>query len=189
MIAELIKLDWFLTHYINFKLSHPLLNDFFPIFTNLHIGKGLYSYIFFGLILLWIILKRGKALKIFLALAITLGASDFISYNFLKNNIKRVRPNNNMEIDTITRAYGPTSYSFPSNHAVNSMAAAVILSFFYYRLQYFFFIWAFLMAYSRVYVGVHFVGDVLAGLLIGFLFGKIFLFFVFKRFTFFLRAL
>ncbi|MDB2426120.1 phosphatase PAP2 family protein [bacterium] len=183
------KLDWTITEFINFNMSHPFLNKFFPIITNIHHGKEIFGYIFYALIIAWLALKKTKALKVLAALVLTLAITDSISYHLIKNNVKRVRPNNNLKVMTVTRTYGPKSYSFPSNHAVNSTAAAVVLSFFYFKFAPLFYIWAFLIAYSRVYVGVHFVSDVIGGALIGFLMGKFFVLFVFRRFKFFMTAL
>jgi undecaprenyl-diphosphatase len=57
----------------------------------------------------------------------------------------------------------------PSNHAANMFAFATTLSFFYKRYKTFLFILASLIAFSRVYVGVHFPGDIFFGALIGYI--------------------
>lgn len=68
-------------------------------------------------------------------------------------------------------------YGFVSSHAANSFAVmAFILSVFKNRvplLTWMMWIWALLIIYSRVYLGVHYPGDVLAGALLGFLLGKL----------------
>ena len=63
---------------------------------------------------------------------------------------------------------GPvTGNSFPSSHAVNNFSAALVIAFFYRRWGWLYFIVAALVAYSRVYVGVHWPSDVLAGIFVG----------------------
>ena len=87
--------------------------------------------------------------------------------NLFKNGFQRLRPGNNPEIAGIIRAIQHRrSFSFISGHASNSMAAA----FFLYKvlrpyLKYmgFFFLWPLIFAYSRIYLGLHYPGDILVG--------------------------
>lgn len=59
------------------------------------------------------------------------------------------------------------SLSMPSIHAANMFAAATVLTLFWRRLWLWYFVPAALVAYSRVYVGVHYPGDILAGAAVG----------------------
>lgn len=87
--------------------------------------------------------------------------------NLFKNGFQRLRPGNNPEIAGIIRAIQHrSSFSFISGHAANSMAAA----FFLYKvmkpyLKYmgFIFLWPLIFAYSRIYLGLHYPGDILMG--------------------------
>ena len=66
------------------------------------------------------------------------------------------------------------AFSFFSGHAANSMAVA---AFIYFTLRSYFkyfsliFLWPFIFAYSRIYLGLHYPGDILTGYLFGFIFG------------------
>lgn len=60
-----------------------------------------------------------------------------------------------------------TSKSFPSDHAALAFVIASLLSFFYPRWSRAFYVWAFLIALSRIFVGVHYPLDVAAGIIIG----------------------
>jgi len=61
----------------------------------------------------------------------------------------------------------PSTYSFPSGHAVVAFACATVISFAVPRLRWPLFGLAALVAFSRVYVGVHYPGDIAAGAVIG----------------------
>ena len=73
------------------------------------------------------------------------------------------------EMVHIVGGYRGGSYGFPSCHAANSFALAsfLILLFANRKLSLFIFAWAVLNSYSRVYLGVHYPGDLLVGAIIG----------------------
>lgn len=97
------------------------------------------------------------------------------STNLIKNSVRRLRPGSDPAIADIIRAIQKRhSFSFISGHASNSMAVA----FFAYRvlhpyLKYigFFFLWPLIFAYSRIYLGLHYPGDILCGYLFGLFMG------------------
>ena len=91
--------------------------------------------------------------------------------NLIKFTIKRLRPGNNPELAGLIRTVqNRKSFSFISGHASNSMAVA----FFLYRVLHpyikymgFFFLWPLIFAYSRIYLGLHYPGDILVGYAFG----------------------
>lgn len=84
----------------------------------------------------------------------------------LKNLVARSRPFFfNTAVDLLISV--PTDYSFPSGHTMSSFTAAVILYHADKRLGIPALILAFLIAFSRLYLYVHFPSDVIAGALIG----------------------
>ena len=86
-----------------------------------------------------------------------------LTATLLKTLIPRHRPRVHQLVP------GPKDHSFPSGHAATSFAGATVLAFFAPRLRVPLYVLAAGIAFSRVYVGVHWPLDVIAGALLGFL--------------------
>ena len=111
--------------------------------------------------------KKGK-IALFL-LIISLSLNDSICAQILKPFFERVRPSH-MSIEGLNLLVSKGGkWSMPSNHASNMFSLAVILSYFYGRFKVILFFLATVIAISRVYVGVHYPGDVIIGAFIGYI--------------------
>jgi len=126
-----------------------------------------------GLILLWIFgpqIWRPRIQLLFIGILVTA-----ISVLILKFSIKRPRPEG--EWGQIYRSSDP--HSFPSGHAARAtMLTMLILLAGPFWLGLVMIAWALLVAFSRISLGVHFVSDILAGTILGILFGGV-VFFIF----------
>ena len=95
-----------------------------------------------------------------------------------KDFFERLRPNNDLELNGIIRVLRqPESFSFFSGHASTSFAVTTLVVLFLRKKQSWFFLlflWPLLFSLSRIYVGVHFPLDLLAGALVGTLLAFIF---------------
>jgi len=109
-------------------------------------------------------LKQTEKREAFWDLIVAL-ALNFIIMLILKTAVSRPRPG---EIST----NGPSS-SFPSAHASRSFVMFGILSNFYQKFLYFFYILAIIISFSRLYLGVHYFTDVWFGAIIGLVISRI----------------
>ncbi|MFQ5769792.1 MAG: phosphatase PAP2 family protein [bacterium] len=137
-------------------------------------------------ILLWIFLffKGGKIGRLAAFLIIpTLILADQSSSHWLKPIIARIRPCHTLPDARLLVGCGG-EFSFPSGHATNSFAAALLFSYFYRNYRYFLFGMAALVSFSRIYVGVHYPADVLAGIILGIVCGALIIF-IYKASTYF----
>ena len=99
--------------------------------------------------------------------------SDQTSSNLIKNSVKRQRPCHVEHLNSLEKVPCSHGYSFTSSHATNHFAisAFLFLLFGAWKFRMIFFLWAALIAFAQVYVGVHYPLDVLAGSVLGILIG------------------
>ena len=164
-IAESLRLwDVALLHRVNRDWTLPWLNAAMPMFTDMHkllfVRWALAPAVTAG----WIKWKGRRGLTILLIAVAAVGATDLLCHRVVKKIVHRTRPN--IAGVSIERAPG-SSYSMPSNHAANASAAAVTIGAFEPPLLIPLLAFAALVAYSRVYVGVHYPSDVIVAALIG----------------------
>jgi undecaprenyl-diphosphatase len=98
----------------------------------------------------------------------------------IKPGVARLRPCNMEELHGMlhtVKQYAAESFSFVSSHAATSFAIVTFVHASLHKkyISILIFVWAFVYSYSRIYLGVHFFGDVLCGALLGIICGKIFI--------------
>jgi undecaprenyl-diphosphatase len=167
MIEWLDQLDKGLFLWLN-SLHAPWADVLMDIITNKRTWYALYA-LFFGFILFkqrW----RGLITIIFFLMAV--GAADYLASGIFKPFFERFRPCHAPDLEGLVHVVGGCGkkFGFMSSHAATHFAMATFL-WLSFRKQmpylWLLFAWAALIAYSRVYVGVHYMGDILAGGLTG----------------------
>lgn len=87
-------------------------------------------------------------------------------YKLVKHVVRRARPCNALaSVESRMRLLD--RFSFPSGHTAGAFLMATVVSFFYPLISAVFFTWAMLVGVSRIYLGVHYPTDVLAGMVVG----------------------
>ncbi len=165
----ILGIDYELLYWINIKLS----NGFFDIIMPMSRNKFFWAPVYLFLVTYLLINYPKVGWKIILSLILLIALSDQISSGLLKPIFNRVRPCNAENIKAYINVLIPCGVgkSMPSSHAANHFALATYLSIVMPDLSKkyiaLFFIWAFLVSYAQVYVGVHFPLDVMAGGMVG----------------------
>ena len=128
----------------------------------------------YALVIFYLFRKNSfsRGLYLFIALVVCVALADLASVHLFKNVVQRYRPSHNLEIQDMlhfVNGYKGGLYGFVSSHAANLFAFAifVLLNVRNKSLIIISFVWAFLGVYSRMYLGVHYPSDIIAGALLG----------------------
>jgi undecaprenyl-diphosphatase len=115
-----------------------------------------------------------KSILIFVAITLLILCADQFA-GVLKHSIQRLRPSNDPSINQYVRVFFEKGgqFGFVSAHAANAFAFATFSIMLFRNSRYTAFIipWAILVAYTRIYLGVHYPGDILGGALLGIVIG------------------
>lgn len=173
IVDALLKLDHSIWVKINNEWHFRLLDEIMPIMRNQYTWAPVYAFLLFFSI--WKFGKKGLFWS--LAYFISFALCDYISAGIIKEAVMRLRPCNDpinsLQMRLLVEC--GSGYSFPSSHATNHFGMSLFLYFsfgkFYKWIKPTVILWAALVAYAQVYVGVHYPIDVFTGAIIGSLIG------------------
>jgi len=146
--------------------SNPILDKFWVAIT--HLGDGGILFILLAVFLM--VFKSTRKVGFMCLLSILIGA--LLTNGLLKNLVQRSRPFTQTDISLLIKA--PNDFSFPSGHTTASFAFAFVMMKTNFKrmgvpIAYLSLFLASLIAFSRLYLYVHYPSDILAGLVIAFL--------------------
>lgn len=170
MIDYLEHIDQQLLLLIN-GFNNPFFDKVMWVISDAYFGIPFYLLFFFIAIRFFGV---KKAMLIILVGAIAVGLADLASKHFFKEVFLRYRPSHNLLLSGkihLVDEYKGGTYGFVSSHAANMFAIATCLGLYFYsfnkKLIFILFVWAALIAYSRMYLGVHYPSDIFVGGLLG----------------------
>ncbi|PSR09902.1 MAG: phosphatase PAP2 family protein [Candidatus Arcticimaribacter sp.] len=169
MLDQLLEWDIALFLFLN-GLGTSFFDPFWMLMTHKATNFAVYLVLLF-----WF--YRFKGMKQTLFLLLSVGALILVTdqiTNVFKNGFERLRPCHNLEVQDVMRLVKSGCgglYSYFSGHASNSFALATYFSILFSarfpKLKFVLFLIAACIAYSRVYVGVHFPLDIVSGAVFG----------------------
>ncbi|MBI9066373.1 MAG: phosphatase PAP2 family protein [Salinivirgaceae bacterium] len=161
-----------------FQLINGFHNPFFDWLMTFI--SGTLSWIPLYAVLLFFAIKKEKKYWWLLIIAISLLIiiADQTSVRLFKELFKRYRPCHNLELKMIVHLVNGKCgglYGFVSSHASNVFALAIFLSWYFSKkwLSISLLFWASIIAYSRIYLGVHYPADVVGGAILGITIGTL----------------
>jgi len=153
----------------------PWLDPVFLLMTHTLFWSPLYIF----LIVLLFRKFKSRAWFLLIGLALALLLSDQLTAELIKPYFARLRPSYDPSMAGVLHlvdGYRADSYGFSSGHAANTFGVALFIWFTFrsiYKWMALIFVWAGLMTYTRIYLGVHFPGDILSGIALGLCCGAI----------------
>src|SRR4030095_228931 len=187
ILQGLEKFDQWLFQKINGQWTNSFFDAIFVYFRQSAFWMPLYLFLF---VFVAVNYKRNWWWWIILFLC-TVALTDMLGTRVFKHSFQRLRPCDDPSFASSVRLLLKNcagGYSFISNHAANHFGLA---TFFYLTLNRYIprwswiaYIWAISIGYAQIYVGIHYPLDVVAGALVGILFGLLIAMFFNKKFGF-----
>ena len=176
MIEKLKDFDADFVLFFN-GLHTPFLDSLFFTISKTFVWIPLY------LLLLYYVFRfyKHKSWLVLICIALLITVSDQFASGFVKPLVLRYRPTHNEFISPmihLVHGYAGGLYGFISSHAANVFALTTFITILFkeakLRWLWILWIWATIVSFSRIYLGVHYLSDVLGGAISGMFFGWLF---------------
>jgi len=117
-----------------------------------------------------------EAVRIIAVIGITVGLGDLIAHDLIKETIQRFRPSHHLEVSkhlNFVNEYKGGMFGFVSNHATNMSIVGImifnVIKNSYPKSWIYLLTFVVLISYSRIYLGVHYLSDIIGGWTLGFI--------------------
>ena len=171
---RLEKVDQWLFIQVNSVYTNSFFDHLMPFMRNSSVWIPLYLF----LVVFALLNFRSRGAWWILFFVATVALTDMTGNYVFKHNFQRIRPCGDPDFYTHVRLlvdHCSTGYSFVSNHAANHFGLAVFFLIttrsFLKKWAWIALVWAALISYSQIYVGIHYPLDILGGALLGLIFG------------------
>jgi len=159
-----------------FLFLNSINSPFFDVVMHAISGKLIWAPLYAAILVYLAITYKRKFFIIVLMIILAVTLADQISVQVFKNNFQRLRPCHEPSLQGLVHLFKGEcgrGFSFVSSHATNSFNVALLSLMFIRRRWYSFSIilWASVVGYSRIYLGVHYPADVICGSLLGAMIG------------------
>ncbi len=157
-----------------FLFLNSFHNTFWDYFMYVYTGKLIWVPMYATI--LYVLLRNYNwkvSLMCVVAIALTITFADQVCGSLIRPIVERPRPANDLspiaDLVHIVNNRRGGSYGFPSCHASNSFGLAffLVLLFRKHPLSWFILLWAAINSYTRIYLGLHYPGDLIVGAVVG----------------------
>lgn len=161
-LTYIVSIDQSVFLDINHSITNSVFDIVFP-------GLRELTYVFWLLLIVYFWMRDERELALLMGAGIFVGAAFTYPLKFI---IDRTRPYDQIESARLLTP-SESDPSFPSGHTEMSFLAATIVSRFHPGYSKYLYSFSFIVGLSRIYVGVHFPIDVVGGVVIGVMLGKL----------------
>ncbi len=170
-MEKILELDRDIFLALNDSFRSPFMDQLMTFLSSTYAWVPLY------LLLLYLLIRhyRQQSWIWLLAIALTILLADQITSTFMKPFFERLRPSQDPSIFdrvNIVNGYRGGRFGFASSHAANTFGIATLMWLVLKRYRPWIgllLLWTLLVGYTRVYLGVHYPGDIVAGFAVGFI--------------------